>query len=137
MPLLPALVTALALALYLGTVIAVMRARGHYGIAAPATSGHPVFERLFRIQQNTLEQLVLFLPALWLASLYFTKVPLLPGALGLVWIVGRILYMQAYMADPDKRGLGFGIAAFASIALLLLAIVGIVMTWISAAPTTA
>src|SRR5215472_3834074 len=70
MPLLPALVTALALALYLGTVIAVMRARGHYGIAAPATSGHPVFERLFRIQQNTLEQLVLFLPALWLYSLF-------------------------------------------------------------------
>jgi len=75
------------------------------------------------------------LPALWLASIYFTKVGLLAPAIGLVWVVGRIVYMQAYMAHPSKRGLGFGMSALSQIALLLLAIAGIAMAWSAAAAT--
>jgi glutathione S-transferase len=78
---------------------------------------------------NTLEAMPVFLPALWIAAYYFTKVPLLAPALGLVWIVGRIIYMQAYIVDPSKRSLGFGISALSQIALLLLSIAGLVMSW--------
>jgi hypothetical protein len=123
MPLLPALVTALALALYLGTVIAVMRARGHYGIAAPATSGHPVFERLFRIQQNTLEQLVLFLPALWLYSLFVSS--LWGAAIGLVWLLARLAYAVGYARDPAQRGPGMIVSFFAAGVLLAGGLVGV------------
>jgi glutathione S-transferase len=103
--------------------------REKHEVRAPAVSGHPDFERAYRVQMNTLEAMPIFLPALWLAAVYFTRVPLLAPAIGLVWIVGRIIYMQAYMADPSRRGLGFTISALSQIALLLLALAGIVMTW--------
>lgn len=125
-------VTILAVVLYIITVMRVGNMREKHDICAPAVTGHPEFERAYRVQMNTLESMPVFLPVLWLATLYFTRVSLLAPAIGLVWIIGRIVYMLAYMADPSKRGLGFGIAAMSQIALLLLAIAGIVLTWRSA-----
>ena len=124
MPLLTALVTALALALYLGTVIAVMRGRGRYGIAAPATSGHAVFERLFRIQQNTQEQLVLFLPALWLYSLFVS--PSWGAAIGAVWLLARLAYAVGYVREPKLRAPGMIVSFFAAGVLLAGGLVGVV-----------
>jgi glutathione S-transferase len=122
-------VTILAMIFYIVTAWRAGSRREKHNVAAPAVTGHPEFERAYRVQMNTLEAMPVFLPALWIAAYYFTKVPLLAPALGLVWIVGRIIYMQAYMADPSKRSLGFGISALSQIALLLLGIAGIVMSW--------
>lgn len=126
-----AAVTVLAVIFYMVTAWRAGSMREKHGIAAPAVAGHPQFERAYRVQMNTLEAMPVFLPALWIGAYYFTKVPLLAPALGLVWIVGRIVYMQAYMADPSKRSLGFAISALATVALLLIAIAGIVMSWSS------
>jgi len=117
-----AIVTALALIEYLGISLLVGRARGKYGIKAPATSGHPVFDRTFRVHQNTLEQLMIFLPSLWLFGT-FVSGPW--GALlGLVFVVGRVIYVQGYVADPEKRGTGFMIGALANMVLLLGGLIG-------------
>ena len=124
-------VTILAVIFYMVTAWRVGTMREKHNIAAPAVTGNPEFERAYRVQMNTLEAMPVFLPSLWIAAYYFTKVPLLAPALGLVWIVGRIIYMQAYMADPSKRSLGFSISAFATVALLILAIAGIAMSWSS------
>lgn len=120
-----AVITVAAVVLYFATSLNVGRARLKYGIKAPATAGHPDFECAFRVQMNTLEQLAVFLPLLWLTTLYFTPAPLAAAGLGAVWIVGRILYARGYLAAPEKRGLGFGIAAVAQLGLLILSIAGI------------
>jgi glutathione S-transferase len=125
--LLSAAVTIAAVMVYMASSLGVGRMRVKHSIKAPATSGHPEFDRAFRVQMNTLEQMAAFLPLLWLATLCFTPLPWAPGALGAVWIVGRILYWRGYMAAPEKRGLGFGIGALALVVLLVLAIVGIVV----------
>jgi glutathione S-transferase len=130
--LLTAVVTILAIILYTITGFRVAQMRGKHSIAAPSVVGHPEFERAYRVQMNTLESFAVFLPALWLATIYFTMIGWLAPALGLLWIVGRILYMQGYMADPAKRGPGFGISVLAQLALLVLAVIGIVMAWTAA-----
>ena len=122
-------VTILAVIFYMVTAWRVGGMREKHNVAAPAVTGHPDFERAFRVQMNTLEAMPVFLPVLWIAALFFTRVPMLAPAFGLVWIVGRIVYMQAYMADPAKRSLGFTISVLATVSLLLLAIAGIIMTW--------
>lgn len=120
---LPALVTLLTVLLMLGTIWVVGHARGRHDIKAPAVSGHPAFDRAYRVQMNTLEQTVLFLPALWLAANYgFTG---WADIAGLVWLVGRVWYAVAYLKDPAKRGPGFGIAMLGFLALLIMAVVGI------------
>jgi uncharacterized MAPEG superfamily protein len=130
--LLTAIVTVLAVLLFFWTGFRVGGMRGKHAIQAPATTGHPEFDRAYRVQMNTLEQLVIFLPLLWIANAYFHMLsPLLVGALGLVWIVGRIVYAFAYMADPAKRGMGFTIAILATAGLLILSIVGIVQAWMA------
>ena len=125
-----AIVTALALLEYLGIGILVSRARGKYGIKAPATSGHPVFDRTFRVHQNTLEQLVIFLPSLWLFGTYVSAI--WGALLGLVFIAGRVIYVQAYIADPDKRGLGFAIGGLAHGVLLLGGLIGAIVVLVTA-----
>ncbi|THD53956.1 MAG: MAPEG family protein [Bradyrhizobium sp.] len=115
-----ALVTCLAILFYFLTGAQVAKARAAFGIKAPAISGNPDFERVFRVQMNTLEWLPIFLPALWLFAIYISDV--IAAALGLVWIVGRILYMTGYSKAANKRGLGFGIQAGAAILLWLGAI---------------
>jgi uncharacterized MAPEG superfamily protein len=121
---LPALVTLLTVLLLFGTMWVVGHARGKYGIKAPATSGHPAFERAYRVQMNTLEQTVMFLPTLWLAATYgFSG---WAGIAGLVWLLGRAWYALAYLKDPAKRGPGFALGMLGWIALLVMAGIGVV-----------
>jgi glutathione S-transferase len=112
-----ALITCLAMAVYFSTSILVSRARTAYGIKAPAITGNPDFERVFRVQMNTLEWMPMFLPSLWLFAIYVSDP--IAAALGLVWIAGRILYMVSYSKAANRRGPGFGIQAFATLALWL------------------
>ena len=116
-----ALVTCLAILFYFFTSLQVGKARAKFGIKAPATTGNPGFERVFRVQMNTLEWLPFFLPALWLFAIYISDP--IAAVLGLVWIAGRILYMTGYSQSAEKRGRGFGIQAAAAILLWLGAIV--------------
>src|SRR3989442_9675005 len=97
----PALVTALALLVYAAVFMATARARARYGIRAPAVTGAPEFERAFRIQQNTLEQLIWFLPSLWLFAFYVS--PTWGGILGLVWVGGPIHYAPSPFPRPQAR----------------------------------
>jgi glutathione S-transferase len=112
-----AIATCLALLFYFFTIMKVGKARQTYGIKAPAITGNPEFERLFRVQTNTLEWMPMFLPSLWLFAVYVSD-PIAAG-LGLVWIVGRILYLTGYSQAAEKRGLGFAIQALATFALML------------------
>ena len=124
-----AIVTLLAVIFYLSTLFAVGGARGKSGIQAPAMTGDPILERAVRVQANTLEAMPIFLPCLWLFA-FFLPYPwgsTTAAVLGLVWIVGRILYQRGYMADPSKRSTGFLIQGVATIVLLLGALVGAVM----------
>ena len=118
------LVTLAAIAVYLWAFSRVGAMRGKHKIAAPAMTGHPDFERAYRVQANTLEQLVPFLVGLWLAALFLNA--LAAAAVGLVWVIARIIYALAYYRDPAKRGMGFTISAVATVALLLGALVGLV-----------
>jgi glutathione S-transferase len=132
--LLSAAVTVLAVLLGLYTMMLVGRMRGKHGVHAPAVTGAPEFERAFRVQMNTLEQFVLFLPLLWLATVYPVISGYLAPGLGFVWLVGRVLYCSGYMADPAKRSLGFLIGGVAVMGLLVLSIVGIVHAWLVTRP---
>ncbi len=116
------LVSALALLQFFFFTALVSRARGRYGVVAPAVTGHEMFERYFRVQMNTLELLVMFLPALWLGSFYVA--PIWPIALGVLYLLGRLLYWRGYVADPRKRGPGYGLSVLPILALLAIAIVG-------------
>ena len=106
--------------------ILVGRARGLYGVKAPATTGHPVFERYYRVQMNTVETLIPFLPALWLAAKYWS--PRWAAILGAVYLVGRIVYLLEYVKDPDKRGPGYGLSAIPTMALIVAALVNALRT---------
>ena len=112
-----ALVTCLAILFYFFATIQVSKARVAFGIKVPATSGNPDFERVFRVQMNTLEWMPIFLPSLWLFAIYISD-PIAAG-LGLVWIAGRILYMTGYSQAANKRGRGFAIQAGAAVLLWL------------------
>jgi glutathione S-transferase len=118
-----ALVTCLAILFYFLTSVQVGKARATFGVKAPAISGNPDFERVFRVQMNTLEWMPIFLPALWLFAIYISDA--IAAALGLIWIAGRILYMIGYSKAATKRGPGFGIQAVAAFLLWLGAIVAI------------
>ena len=119
----PSLVTALTLIVYQVLTVNVGRARMKYKIMPPAMSGDENFERVVRVQQNTLEQLVFFLPALWLFSFYVS--PLWGAVLGAVWLVGRILFAWGYYQAAEKRVAGFAISSLSGITLVLGALVGI------------
>jgi glutathione S-transferase len=120
---LPALVTALTVLLLMATMILVGRARGRHGIKAPTMSGPPEFERTIRIQANSNEAALMFLPSLWLFALYFSSV--WAGALGLIWLLGRLLFAVGYARAAEKRTAGFVIAFAAQTLLLLGAIIGL------------
>jgi glutathione S-transferase len=132
--LLSAAVTVLTVFLGLYTMMLVGRMRSRHAVQAPAMTGAPEFERAFRVQMNTLEQVVLFLPVLWLATVYPVLSGYLAPGLGLIWLVGRILYASGYMAAAAKRSSGFLIAGVALLGLLLLSIVGIVHAWLITRP---
>jgi glutathione S-transferase len=129
--LLSAAVTILAVLFVFYTGINVAQMRGKHKISAPSVTGNPEFERAYRVQVNTLEQFVMFLPLLWLATTYFQSLGWLPAVFGLVWIVGRFMYLQGYMAAPEKRGTGFMITSLATAGLLVLSLIGIVQAWMA------
>lgn len=111
-----ALVTIAALLVYAWMGVRVGGARAKCGIAAPCMTGDPVLERHIRVQANTLEWLPIFLGGLWLFAIYWND--LIAAGVGVVWIVGRILYALGYVADPGKRELGFMVQALAAAVLL-------------------
>jgi uncharacterized membrane protein YecN with MAPEG domain len=113
----PALVTLAALLLCIALGLNVGRARHRSKIEAPAVAGDPGLERAFRVHYNTLEWLAPFLGSMWLFAVYWDD--RIAAGLGAVWIVGRVLYARAYMADPATRGPGFGVQALATLVLLL------------------
>ena len=119
-----ALVTCLAVLMYFFTSTRVARARAAFGVKVPATTGNPDFERVFRVQMNTLEWMPIFLPSLWLFAIYISDP--IAAVVGLVWIAGRILYMTGYSEAAEKRGRGFGIQALAAGILLFGALGAIV-----------
>jgi uncharacterized membrane protein YecN with MAPEG domain len=111
-----AIVTLLALLTYVWMGLQVGRARAKCGIAAPAMTGDPVLERTIRAHYNTLEWLPLFLVSMWLFAIYWND--LVAAAVGVVWIVGRILYQTGYVRDPAKREVGFLVQSLATAVLL-------------------
>ena len=111
-----AIVSLLALLLYIVMGLRVGQARAQFGVAAPAISGHEDFERVFRVQANTLEWLPIFLTSLWLFALYWDD--RVAAALGGVWIIGRFLYMTGYSRAAGSRSTGFLIQLVATAALL-------------------
>ena len=116
-----ALVSMLALLVYFGMSFQVARARGKSGIEAPAMTGDAMLERANRVHVNMLEWLPLFLAGLWLFAIYWNE--LVAAALGLVWILGRLIYAAGYMADPKKRSAGF-LIQFLAAAILLFGALG-------------
>lgn len=118
------LVALLALLQYFVFSSLVGRARGRYGVQAPAVTGHEMFERAYRVQMNTLELLVLLLPALYVAARYWP--PTAVAAAGAVYLLGRLLYQRAYMADPRGRGAGFVLSALPCVVLVGAGLVGVV-----------
>lgn len=109
--------------IYFGILVG--QARGKYGIKAPAMTGNEHFERAARVQMNTLEQLVCFLPALLIAAAYLP--PVYVASVGVVYLVGRAIYQRAYVADPAKRGLGFALTFMPTVLLGLAGLAGAVM----------
>ena len=125
MPNCTALVTLLAIALYIFVATRVAAARVKYGVKLPATVGNPDFERIFRAHLNMLEWMPTFLVPLWLCAIYLSDAG--AAALGLVWIAGRAWYFVGYRAAVEKRLPGFFIQAIACLLLLVGAAVGVVM----------
>ncbi|MFK7914363.1 MAG: MAPEG family protein [Pseudomonadales bacterium] len=123
------IVAMFALLQYLLFGIAVGRARGRSGISAPAVTGNEEFERYFRAHQNTMEQLVILTPALFAAG-YFVD-DLFAAAFGLLFIAGRQLYFNRYVSEPTKRGPGMLLTAVSNLALILGAIIGAVVAYVS------
>ena len=105
------------------------RARGRYGVRAPATTGHELFERAFRAQGNTVESALMFLPALWTAAAFGR--PDIAAIFGAVWLFARIVYVVTYLDPAKKRTFGFALSAIATLCLLGQAAWGIAWTWIS------
>jgi uncharacterized membrane protein YecN with MAPEG domain len=128
--LLAGFVTLLAILIAIGTAILVARVRTVTGIQPPAMSGDPRVERALRVQGNTGEGFIVFLPALWLAAIYFQGWA--PPIIGLVWCLGRIAYAVGYMSDASRRHVGFAICIFAVLILVVLAAIGIVGAWSAA-----
>lgn len=120
-----ALVSCAALLLYAFMIGKVGQSRGKYGVSAPATTGHESFERMFRVQCNTGEQLILFLPALWLFA-YFVSANW-ASVIGVVFIIGRIIYYQGYVSDPKGRALGMVLTFFPSIIMVVGALIAVIM----------
>jgi glutathione S-transferase len=118
------LVAVLAVAQYLAFGALTGQARRESGLKAPAIVGHEGFERMYRVQMNTLETLVAFLPSLFVAARYWPAY--LVAGLGVIYLVGRLIYWRAYVSDPSKRSLGFMLSMIPTLSLSVLALVGIV-----------
>lgn len=118
------IVIGLALAEFLFFGYSVGRARVRYNVPAPATTGNEIFERYFRVQMNTLEQLVLFIPSILMFGHYVS--PFIAAGLGVIFILGRLVYLRTYVRDPSKREVGFVLSVLPTVILLFGALVGAV-----------
>jgi glutathione S-transferase len=112
-----AIVIVLALLQYFVFGLLVGRARAKFDVHAPAVTGHPVFERYYRVHQNTLELMIMFIPAIVLFG-YWVR-PDLGAGIGFVYVIGRVIYLRAYISDPARRGLGFGLSVLPILILLI------------------
>jgi glutathione S-transferase len=118
------IVTALALLQFVVFGFKVGGARGRYGVKAPAMTGNEIFERYSRVQMNTLEQLIAFLPGIYMFSHYFS--PKVAAALGVVYLIGRELYAFTYVKDPANRSVGFGMTFLPVVILVMGGLIGAV-----------
>jgi len=116
------IVTLLALIELVVFGVLVGRARGTYGVAAPATTGNPIFERYYRVQANTIETLIVFLPALWIAAAYWP--PRYVALIGVIYLIGRIRYLIDYVRDPKRRGAGYALSMLPAMVLIIAGLVG-------------
>ena len=122
------LATLISLAVFFWTSILVAAARKRYSVPAPAVVGNEMFERCFRVQMNTLEQLTLLVPVLWLCALWVGD--LYAAAVGIIWSLGRVVYATAYRQDPKKRGPGFLITLSATMAMAAAVVIFVVRSMI-------
>lgn len=127
---LSAAVTILTALVLFHAMVMVGRTRRAHGIWPPATTGHPQVERALRAQANSGEQMVIFLPLLWVATLYFHG--WIPAALGFIWCIARFFYTLGYVREAGKRGPGFLVAMLATFALFILSVWGVVASWLAA-----
>ena len=118
------LVLLLALVEYLAFGLLVANARAKYKVKAPAISGDPMFERYFRVQQNTLELLIMFVPAILIAAQYWE--PRWVAAIGAVYLVGRLVYLRSYVRDPASRSFGFSLSMVPTLVLVSAGAIGAV-----------
>lgn len=119
------IVAMLVVVQYLFFTTLVGRARGRYGVKAPAVTGHEGFERVYRVQMNTLELMVALLPSLFVAARFWPAEWV--AGIGAAYLVGRLIYWRAYVAAPAGRGLGFGLSMLPVLALLLMALAGAIL----------
>lgn len=119
------IVVAIALFQYLVFGSLVAWARGKYNVKAPAITGNEMFERYYRVQMNTLELLVVLLPAIWLAARYWS--PIFVAGMGAVYVLGRLIYLRSYTQDPATRSLGFSLSLGPAVVLLLAGLAGAVL----------
>jgi glutathione S-transferase len=122
-----AIVTSLALIQVFVFAFLVGKERVKHGISAPAITGNADFERAFRVHQNTIEQLVMVIPGMWMFAIYVHA--LTAAGLGLAFIISRFIYRNAYMADPKSRSPGFSIGAVCTVSLVLGSLIGAAIHW--------
>jgi uncharacterized membrane protein YecN with MAPEG domain len=116
---------------YFYTAFRVGNLRGKYGVKAPATTGHPEFDRAYRVQLNTLEQMGIVLPFLWVAAFYPIRWAWLAPLVGVIWVVTRIIYRAGYMADPEKRLPGAMLGGLCNLALFIIAAIRVARVWLT------
>jgi len=121
---LTSLATLICGGVYFWTLALVGKARGKYNVPAPSVTGNEMFERCFRVQMNTIEQILLLLPAMWLCAFWVGDGWAALG--GLVWAAGRVLYARLYQADPAKRGPGFALTVIPSVVMAVAAFVAVI-----------
>ena len=109
-------------------LVMVSKAREKFQVKAPAISGNEEFERVYRIQMNTIENVLLFLPAMWIYAFYLGDLG--AACTGLIWVIGRTLYAVAYRTNPSKRGLGFLISMIAVLGAWLGGLYGVIQLWV-------
>ena len=119
-----ALMVLIALIEYIYFSMMVGKARVDANIEAPAVSGDPHFERVFRVQQNTIEQLLVFIPAILLFANYWSG--LIALGLGIVFVIGRYLFYRSYVADPKTRAVGFLMTFLPNAILVIGALIGVI-----------
>ena len=120
-----AIITLLVVLQLLIFTMLVGKSRQATGVKAPAITGDPIFERYFRVHQNSLENAVVLLPAMWVFNMYWD--PRIGAGLGLVYVISRFIYLRGYVADPAKRGKGFGLGFLCELALVIGGLIGAVM----------